>query len=146
MKNLKQLLTVMMVMFLSIISAEAVNYPTYKPGTHHRSTVCVVRPQEMTVPFQSTSTMKSSGSTLSMAAQNGATTTYDQEEPSSTSPRGPRRIGTGDSEEFEEDEDGKDTPDPDGPIGAMPWVMMVMMAAGYATWRKRSTMHGNRAA
>lgn len=82
--------------------------------------------------FTSTSAMNASGSGLPSAAVNGVTTANDLI--SSTKPRGPRRvIDEGDEEEKPENWD-----DPNKtPLGDIPWLGMVLLAAGYVIYLRR---------
>lgn len=72
------------------------------------------------VNFQSTSVMHKSGSTLPNAAADGVVIANDV--PNNNQPAGPKRVGP-------------DTPpaDPyDGPLGDTPWLLMLLLALGYA--------------
>lgn len=93
--------------------------------------------------FYSTSTMMESGSRLPIAARNGLTigaNTPDDNTPSGGA-RGPRR-GKKDEDPFGGgDIGGIDKPqEPGTPVGEGMWVMM-LLAAGYAVYRKRKMMH-----
>ena len=83
--------------------------------------------------FTSTSAMNASGSGLPSAAVNGVTIANDLI--SSTKPRGPRRIGGGNSGGG----DGPENPDDvwATPLGDMPWLGMVLLALGYAISQRR---------
>lgn len=75
--------------------------------------------------FHSTSVMSTSGSTLPSAASTGCILTDNQN--GNNSPRGPRKAkGEGDDA----------PPDPNGPmenpLGDTPWLLMLLLALGYA--------------
>ena len=89
--------------------------------------------EQPTVQMHSTSAMMGSGSELPQAAVTGVSTTYTSNGVgSSYIPTGPQRSG-----------DGDDTPpsDPEGPmenpVGDTPWVLMVLLVAGYAIYIAR---------
>ena len=81
--------------------------------------------EQPTVQMHSTSAMMSSGSELPQAAVTGTYTTYSSGP--SYAPRGPQRGAA----------DGENPPaDPDGPneypLGDTPWLLMLLLVAGYA--------------
>lgn len=86
--------------------------------------------EQPSMQMHSTSTMMGSGSELPQAAVTGTYTTYTSGP--SYSPRGPQRGAAN-----------GDTPpaDPDGPmeepLGDTPWVLMVLLVAGYAIYIAR---------
>lgn len=96
--------------------------------------------EQPSMQMHSTSTMMGSGSELPQAALTGTYTTYSTGVGSGYMPTGPRRAAA-------EGDDG-DTPpaDPDGPmqepLGDTPWVLMVLLVAGYAVWvgKKKSRL------
>ena len=79
--------------------------------------------QEPVATMHSTSSMVGSGSSLPSAAVGGASTSYG-ENGAPSAPGGPNRLPPKPTD-----------PLPD-PVGATPWVLMVMMAAGYAFGKK----------
>ena len=88
--------------------------------------------EQPVVQMHSTSAMMGSGSELPQAAVTGTYTTYSSGP--SYAPRGPQR---------EADKGDGDTPpsDPEGPmenpVGDTPWVLMALLAAGYAIYIAR---------
>ena len=81
--------------------------------------------EQPSMQMHSTSTMMGSGSELPQAAVTGTYTTYTSGP--SYSPRGPQRGAA----------DGENPPaDPDGPneypLGDTPWLLMLLLVAGYA--------------
>ena len=92
--------------------------------------------QEPVATMHSTSSMVGSGSSLPSAAVGGSYTSYGESGTPSTpgKPSGPRRVIDPDDIEDKTTESNAE-PFKD-PVGAMPWVMMVMMAAGYAFGKK----------
>lgn len=76
--------------------------------------------------FHSTSVMSTSGSTLPSAASTGCILTDNQN--GNNSPRGPRRAKGED-----EDTPPADPPGPNEyPLGDTPWLLMLLLALGYA--------------
>lgn len=91
-----------------------------------------------TVNFHSTSAMISSGSSLPSAATTGFVLADDNlNGASDNAPRGPRRIGGGNSG------GGTGPENPDdvwaNPIGDIPWLFMLLLAIGYAIYLRRKT-------
>lgn len=86
--------------------------------------------EQPTVQMHSTSAMMGSGSELPQAAVTGVSTTYTSNGVgASYIPTGPQRSGEnrpGDNEEPFDD-----------PVGDMPWVLMALLAAGYAIYIAR---------
>lgn len=84
--------------------------------------------EQPTMQMHSTSTMIGSGSTLPNAASSGFISADDNLNSSSNNntPSGPRRAK----------EDGETPPDPPGPneypLGDTPWLLMLLLALGYA--------------
>ena len=81
--------------------------------------------EQPTVQMHSTSAMMSSGSELPQAAVTGTYTTYTSGP--SYSPRGPQR-GADNGDEAPEDPPGPD----EYPLGDTPWLLMLILALGYA--------------
>ena len=83
--------------------------------------------EQPTVQMHSTSAMMSSGSELPQAAVTGVSTTYTSDGVgSSYIPTGPQRSGEnrpGDNEEPFDD-----------PVGDTPWLLMLLLAGGYAIY------------
>ena len=81
--------------------------------------------EQPSMQMHSTSTMMGSGSELPQAAVTGTYTTYTTRTSSNYLPTGPQRASD-------------DTPpaDPDGPmqepLGDTPWLLMLLLALGYA--------------
>ena len=85
--------------------------------------------EQPVVQMHSTSAMMGSGSELPQAAITGTYTTYSSSSGSSFSPRGPQRsLEDGDEEDKP---DGWDEPF-DEPVGNVPWLLMLLLALGYA--------------
>ena len=99
-------------------------------NNHHGA----IRTTNLISEFTSTSVMNASGSGLPSAAVNGVTIANDLI--SSTKPRGPRRIGGGNSGGGD---DGPENPDDVWvtPLGDMPWLWIALLAAGYAIYLRR---------
>lgn len=91
--------------------------------------------EQPSMQMHSTSAMMSSGSELPQAALTGTYTTYSTGVGSGYISNGPHRAAA-------EGDDG-DTPpeDPDGPmqepLGDTPWMLMLLLAAGYAIFSAR---------
>lgn len=86
------------------------------------------------VQMYSTSAMIGSGSSLPQAAVTGTHTTYDESDNSAFS--GPKRIIADDDEEDKENDGWKE---PGIPLGDIPWVMVALLAIGYAIYLSRKT-------
>lgn len=81
--------------------------------------------------FQSTSTMPMSGSSLS-ASQDGGWVTVGAGQP--------RRVGGNSGQPGEPIGPDEDRPEPNpNPIGAVPMLLMLALAGGYAIWRRPAT-------
>ena len=96
--------------------------------------------QQPTTKFQSTSTMVGSGTTLPMAVETGAYTTYDVNYGASRANKpGIRKVGEGDGFEDEGDEPGGGLPGEPAPIGDGVWAMLALACcyAAFAAWRKQ---------
>ena len=90
--------------------------------------------QQPTTEFHSTSTMVGSGTTLPMAVESGAHTTYDVNYNAGRANKpGIRKVGEGDGFEDEGNEPGSGLPGEPAPIGDGVWAMM-MAAAVYGVW------------
>ena len=85
--------------------------------------------EQPVVQMHSTSAMMGSGSELPQAAITGTYTTYSSGSGSSFSPRGPQRSLEDDDQE--DKPDGWDEPF-DEPVGNVPWLLMLLLALGYA--------------
>lgn len=86
--------------------------------------------EQPTVQMHSTSAMMGSGSELPQAAVTGVSTTYTSNGVgASYIPTGPQRSADGDD---------KPPYDPDGPmenpVGDTPWLLMLLLAGGYAIY------------
>lgn len=75
--------------------------------------------------FRSTSSMQMSGSALAVPNEDYAI---------ETTMNGPRRVHSGEEQDAPESRK-----DPDMPIGGLPVAFMVLLAGGYAIWRRRAT-------
>ena len=85
--------------------------------------------EQPVVQMHSTSAMMGSGSELPQAAISGVSTTYSSSTYGGVS--GPKRIGGGDGGGQEEDpENPEDVYD--NPLGDTPWLLMLLLALGYA--------------
>lgn len=155
----KSLFYIMFMMGLLVaLPSHAIEYPSYKPSyrsTGYRTTnsrtygqsqfssakVNPVSNYEAVVYTPFSSQVPTHSWNVSVSAMSNS---------SFTASSGPRRAGAGgwgngDEEDDDEEDDNLSgsetggTQNPDGPIGAMPWVMMAMMAAGYAYLRRKRT-------
>ena len=85
--------------------------------------------EQPSMQMHSTSAMMGSGSELPQAAISGVSTTYSSSTYGGVS--GPKRIGGGDGGGQEEDpENPEDVYD--NPLGDTPWLLMLLLALGYA--------------
>lgn len=86
--------------------------------------------EQPVVQMHSTSAMMGSGSELPQAAVTGTYTTYTSGP--SYSPRGPQR-GASDEDKTDTNNPPADPPGPNEyPLGDTPWVLMLLLALGYA--------------
>lgn len=118
------------------VSTGGVEHLHFNPSWYNRTNNNHHGAMRTTTPiseFTSTSAMNASGSGLPSAAVNGVIIANDLI--SSTKPRGPRRIGGGNSGGG----DGPENPDDvwATPLGDMPWLWMALLALGYAISQRR---------
>ena len=85
--------------------------------------------EQPVVQMHSTSAMMGSGSELPQAAISGVSTTYSSSTYGGVS--GPKRIGGGDGGGQEEDPENQEDVY-DNPLGDTPWLLMLLLALGYA--------------
>jgi len=139
MKTLRYLL---MVMAVAIVCATAQAQPTAQFKTSENKTAFEHQVGKAHFEFYSTSTMMESGSRLPLAARNGLTigaNTPDDNSPSG-GVSGPRRAKMDENPFGGETVGDTGNPnEPGTPVGEGMWVMM-LMAAGYAVYRKRRTL------
>lgn len=122
------------------VEAQTPRYGTpYRPApvrARNVSSACMAA-QLPSTAFVTTSSLSGSGSTLPQAAVTGVITTYDMSPGGFAS--GPRRVGENDG--FEEGETDPDNPGEPFPIGDTPWLLFLMLGAGYTFWRRKSQQY-----
>ena len=139
MKALRYLLMVMIVALASVTAQAQLTTP-FKNSQNQPA----FSTQQVTTTYAvyTTSTLMESGSSLPIAARNGvtieATTPYD-DTPAYVPGRRPKRdVGGG--EVSDDDDEEPDDPEEPYPLGDGVWVLL-LMALGYAAYRKRKMMH-----
>lgn len=116
---------------MTTISSGGGGYGDSYGGSIHHYAGSHACPASMTTPmvnFHSTSTMTSSGSSLPSAATTGFISADDNlNDNTNSTPQGPKRV-----EGFPQ------IPFPE-PVGDIPWVMVALLAIGYAIYLGRKT-------
>ena len=120
---------------MTTISSGGGGYGDSYGGSIHHYAGSHACPASMTTPmvnFHSTSTMTSSGSSLPSAATTGFISADDNLSDNTSSntnftPQGPQRVGGFPQIPFPE------------PVGDIPWVMVALLAIGYAIYLGRKT-------